>query len=139
MEINESVAQKRRRIVLEFISTNGALFDRQGSVQESWRYYQGRRLGPFFRLVFRRNGWQQSRYLGADPILAADVRRALRDLQRPRRERRLLDHLRAYARPALAEAKRVLDTELRRYGACRKGFEIRGVRRLRAALSVVSS
>jgi hypothetical protein len=127
VEIRDSVAQKREE-VLKFLADHAALLARQGSVQESWRLYRGERLGPYFRLLYRRDRKQQNLYLGADRALAEEVRTALEGLQAPLRERRELARLRAQARAALRAQKRELDQELRRLGAHLKGFEVRGWR-----------
>jgi hypothetical protein len=128
VEIPDCVGQKRAE-ALALLAARAALFSRQGSVQESWRFYHGQRRGPYFRLVWRQGGKQQSLYLGADRALAEEVRRALGELQAPLREQRALDRLRTLARAALKQHKRDLDRELRRRGAYLKGYEIRGRRR----------
>jgi uncharacterized protein with von Willebrand factor type A (vWA) domain len=90
--------------------------------------YKGKIQGPYFRLLFRHNGKQESIYLGADRIVAEEVRHRLQDLQAPLKERRALDHIREVARAALRKQMRELDRELRQLGAYRKGFEIRRLR-----------
>jgi hypothetical protein len=128
VENPDFVGQKRAE-VLGLLAARAPLLARQGSVQGSWRFYHGRRRGPYFRLVWREGGRQESLYLGADRALAEEVRRALAELQAPLREQRALDRLRTLARAALKRHKRDLDRELRRRGAYLKGYEIRGRRR----------
>src|SRR5438128_2286938 len=110
-----------------------AILSRQGSVHESWRLYKGEKLGPYFRLLYRHDGRPHCVYLGADGALAEAVRQALQELQAPRRERRALGRLRALARAALRKQKRALDGELRRRGACLKGWKVRGWRNVRGS------
>src|SRR5207253_3016118 len=83
----------------------------QGSVHESWRYAKerSRRLGLFFRMVYRQEGSQHCVYLGKDPEFAAAVRRALKEMQDPLREQKELASLKAEARASLRKSKHALD------------------------------
>jgi hypothetical protein len=129
LEKTAFVDQKRRQ-ALQFLADHAAVFCRQGSVQPSWRWYQRKKLGPFFRLVFRDGGTQSSLYLGADKELAAEVRRVLQEMQAPLRERRERDKQLALMQAALQEQKLDFDRQLRRLGLFLKGNEIRGWRSL---------
>jgi hypothetical protein len=68
---SRSADQKNARYqrVAEPILARRHVLRRQGVVVESWRYYQQRRLGPYFRVSFREQGRQESIYLG--PLEAA--------------------------------------------------------------------
>ncbi len=127
MEKSIFVDQKRR-IVRQVLAEHRALFSAQGSVQCSWRYYQGRRLGPFYRLTYRVAGRQMSFYLGENFGLAAEVEQTLRDLQAERRELRVLERQQAVLRRAFRAHKRNVDRELQKTGGYLKGNEIRGRR-----------
>jgi hypothetical protein len=118
-----SVDQNR---VLRLLADQRELFARQGGVHPSWRYYRGRRLGPFYRLLYRQDGKQRAVYLGADLALAEEVRAALGELQSPLRERRERRRLLEGARRALRAQMTELDRELKKVGLYRKGNEVRG-------------
>ena len=96
-----------------------------GRVEENWRTYRQRRLGPYYRLVFRENKQKRSIYLGRCPILAERVRRFLADLQRPARERRYLRRLRRKTRAALRLETKTLAAYLAPLGFHVKGGFIR--------------
>jgi hypothetical protein len=130
VEKAESVDQRRAR-VLAFLAGHAEALCRGGSVQQSWRYRGGRRLGPFFRLAYREGAKQCSLYLGRDPALAGEVRAALRQLQAPLRQQREADHRLAEIRAELRQQRRALDGELAQRGLRRKGSEIRGWRTLK--------
>jgi hypothetical protein len=130
MEIPDSVAQNREQ-VMEFVAAHAGQLGRQGSVHAAWRSYRGRRLGPYFRLLFRLDCRQHSRYLGTDPAFAEEIRRLLAAMQAPLREGRVLARYRAQLRAALRQQKRELDGQLRRLGLYLKGSEIRGRRKPR--------
>ena len=103
----------------------------QGAVVQTWREYAGRHLGPYFRLIFRQDGRQRSLYLGSDPQFAGVVRDLLEQVQRPLRERRSLQRLRAGLERELQRCKIAWDAELRPYGLRLKGWEVRGWRTAR--------
>lgn len=130
MEKRDSVAQKRRA-VLNLLADRQDIFARQGSVQASWRHYQGQRLGPYYQLRYREGGRQRRVYLGADGEVAADVHRILAELQTPLRARRELAALEAVARAGLRRQKRHMARELAKLGLNMKGHEIRGWRAAR--------
>jgi hypothetical protein len=104
------------------------LFARQGAVVASWRYYRGRKLGPYFRLAYRQYGRQQFVYLGREGALVQRVRAVLAHLHAPRRAARALAHARHLAMASLRTAKVRLDSGLRGWGLRLKGLEIRGWR-----------
>ncbi|MFH1922144.1 MAG: hypothetical protein ABIP48_19950 [Planctomycetota bacterium] len=109
------------------------VFATQGTVVSTSRTYRGRRLGPYFRLAFRKGGRQWSIYLGRSEGLARRVRDLLARLQHPRRWRRASRRLQAQVRASLRKAKAQLRKELAVRGITLKGWEFRGVRRAFAA------
>ena len=127
LEKNDPVGQKRAEL-LGFVTGHMDIFGRQGSVHESWRRYQGKTLGPFFRLSFRQEGKQRSRYLGSDRAFALEVRKLLRDLQAPLRQQRDLDRQLGQVRQSVQARKRAFGRQLARQGLYWKGSEIRGWR-----------
>jgi hypothetical protein len=129
MEKRKNVGQKRQA-VYRFLAEHAAVLQRQGTVQLAWRWYKGRRLGPFFRLSFRMAGRQHSIYLGTDQVLVAEVRLRLQELRAPLIERRLRDHQFALLRQSIRKHKRQFDQCLRQLGLTRKGAEFRGLRNL---------
>jgi hypothetical protein len=121
--VDQRIAQVRR-----FLNQHVLLFCRSGSVQKSWRYWNGHRRGPFFRLAFRVEREQKSLYLGGSPTLAAEVCKVLEQLQAPRREQRALARQQVRVRAAFRVHKRLFNQELRKLGLFLKGNEIRGRR-----------
>ena len=99
-----SVDQKRGEL-LGFLAAHSARFAAQGSVQESHRLYQGRKLGPYYRLSFREAGRQCSLYIGRDRVLAAEIQAQLQKLQEPRVRTRQLERCLADCRRNLQAAK----------------------------------
>jgi hypothetical protein len=130
LENPEVVDQKRARIQ-KFLADHSAALSQQGTVQCSWRYHQGRRLGPFFRLAYREGGRQCSLYLGRNPQRADEVRKVLEQLQAPRRQMLETERQLTKIKAQLKSHKHTLDGELEQRGLHRKGNEIRGWRRLR--------
>ena len=126
-EKRDPVTQKPHR-ALELIGLRPAAFARQGSVVATWRSYGGRKLGPYYRLVYREEGRQRTVYLGRAGELVDRVRAALAKLQRPIRERRRLARIGGQVRVALRREKARLGMILRRWGLYLKGFELRGGR-----------
>jgi hypothetical protein len=118
---------------LALLAARPELFQEQGSVIESWRSYRGRRLGPYFRLIYRADRKQRSIYLGSCPQLAARVRHRLEEVQKLRRERRQSIQRRAAVRTALRAQKKELATALAELGLVLKGWEARGFRARRCS------
>jgi hypothetical protein len=95
----------------------------------TWRTYRGRRLGPYFRLAYRKGRRQLSIYLGRSAELAQRVRELLADLQKDHRWRRITRRMRAEIRKSFRRSLEYLDRQLAVLGIRRKGFEFRGMRR----------
>ena len=56
---NEKDLARFRRVEL-FLLQHPQRFATQGSVAATWRTYRGRRLGPYFQLIYRRDGRKRS-------------------------------------------------------------------------------
>lgn len=114
----------------DLITDEPGMLAEQGSVVKSWRYYRGRRWGPYYRLSYRVGGRQHAIYLGVDEALADEIRQLLSDHQRQHKRRRTLARTRKQAKKSLAEERRKLREELEKVGLHLKGAEIRGLRSL---------
>jgi len=111
--------------ILAVIRANRTTFSSQGAVVATWRTYQGRRLGPYYRIAYRHGGAQQSIYLGRSSERARLVRELLAQMQQPQRDARAYQRQRAQVSAGLREAKQAWDQALRCCGLHLKGFEIR--------------
>ncbi len=101
----------------------------------TWREYQGRRLGPYYRLAWREEGRQRSLYLGRSTWVVEKVRELLANLQKELREGRVLQRLERAARAASRWSKGLVREQLGRLGLTLKGFEVRGGRLAQALLN----
>jgi len=104
------------------------LFRRQGAVVESWRSYRGRRLGPYYRLVYRGGRRNLAIYLGRSPELAEKVRALLDHFQNPIRQRRAWRRMRAGLWAEVRKQKAAWAKELAARGLALQEFEVRGWR-----------
>jgi hypothetical protein len=132
LENRKSVDQNRNDI-LRFLSDRPDIFARQGTVRESWRYYGGRRLGPYFKLSYRIGGKQQARYLGSSPEFAAEVRHKLVTMQAELRQQRRRNQELAPWYKAVSSCKQQWQLEVEKLGLRVQGYEVRGYRQLRQA------
>ena len=90
--------------------------------------HRGQRLGPYYRLAYRKNGQQRSIYLGNCLGLVERVRDALEDIQGRMRESRVISRLIQRAKEGLAACKERLRRQLATLGIKMQGWEMRGVR-----------
>ena len=94
--------------VRQLLDDRRSVFARRGSVVATYRRYRGRRLGPYYALIFREEGHrrdpQRTVYLGGNAELADAVRRVLTKTQAPR------DQIRDERR---AQRRRIAQTEAR--------------------------
>ena len=120
--------QQRVDQVCEFVQSHLGVFSRQGAIVATWREYQGRKLGPYYRLAWREEGRQRSRYLGCSTWVVEKVRELLARVQQELRQGRQLRRLERTARAAMRWSKGLLRKELGRLGLWLKGFEVRGGR-----------
>jgi hypothetical protein len=98
------------------------LFASQGRVEKCWRNYRGRRIGPYYRVVFREGKSRKSIHLGRSAELAYQVKAFLAELQRPLRQRRDTGHCRKIIRASLRAEKAKLEKLLLPLGFHMKGY-----------------
>ena len=79
---------------------------------------------PYYKLRWRCDRRQQTRYLGQDPARAERVRAALESLQRPLRAARQLTRLLGEARLRLRTAKRLLEPQAEASGCYYRGYSL---------------
>jgi hypothetical protein len=119
-----SILQKIRRLK--------HLFARQGAIVESWRYKNGQKLGPYYRLAYRAAGRQCSIYLGKSENLLRQVRRLLEKLQNPLKTSRILRRAQKAAQADLKRHMAQFRLDLLKVGLQLRGYAARGWRRFRA-------
>ncbi|MCH7525795.1 MAG: hypothetical protein IID39_00015 [Planctomycetes bacterium] len=127
MEKTEPVDQKLDEIQ-RLVESRPDVFQYQGSVVESWREYEGKRLGPYFRLAYRDGNRQRSVYLGRSVQLADAVRKLLEENHQGNVRRRELKRLQRSAKAQLREARCRWEQDLRKIGLYLHGCEVRGWR-----------
>ena len=126
--VDQKAAARLERVEAQVAAAPG-VFATGGTVVASWRTYRGRRLGPYFRLAYRKGRRQCSIYLGRSKQLAQRVRDLLDKLQEDHRWRRTSRRMRSEVRKSLRRWLEYLGRQLALLGIRRKGFEFRGVRR----------
>lgn len=92
---------------------------------ETWRSSGGRTFGPYYRLVYRKEGRRRSIYLGRSAALAEEVRALLATLQTTLNEEREWRQMRRAVKKALRAQKAAWGAELAKYGFELKGYEVR--------------
>lgn len=123
---------KRRDVLLAKIREAAPALAATGSIVETWRTYQGRRLGPYYRLAYRESGRQKTIYVGKDAELVVAARSLLEELHVNERIRRTMERQQLAVRAGLRAAKAAWAQELQKSGLTLKGYEVRGWRRLRS-------
>jgi hypothetical protein len=108
------------------------VFARQGAIVASWRTYNGRKLGPYYRLTYRVDGRQCSLYLGKSKNLLRQVRRLLDKLQNYAKTRRVLRQVKQAAQKNLRNHLAQFRIEMLRIGLQPHGYDARGWRRFLA-------
>jgi hypothetical protein len=103
----------------------GPSLAKQGSIIATWRSYEGRRTGPYFRFMYRQDRRLRSVYLGNNHDLVATIQAELDRLKEPRRRQLKFERLRRQIKRSLASQKKRLRERLREHGRDLKGFEIR--------------
>jgi hypothetical protein len=119
-----SILQKIRRLK--------RIFARQGAIVESWRYKNGLKIGPYYRLAYRAAGRQCSIYLGKSEKILGQVRRLLEKLQNPLKTRRILHRAQKAAQADLKRHMAQFRIDLLKVGLQLRGYAVRGWRRFRA-------
>ncbi len=127
LKIVDQRSATRFQRVRRLIVAHSSLFSAQGSVVASWRYRDGRRLGPYYRLAFRVGGRQRSLYLGKSETVAQKIRQLLGSLQKPLRETRQRRRLLAEALTGIRQTREQMRRRLAPLGIRLKGLELRGV------------
>lgn len=123
MEISKIVDQRVRK----FLEENEDRLARQGSIVSGYRQRDGRRWGPYFRLMCRlEDGRQTSVYLGANIALVDQVRDCLSELQAPIRDDRCLRKVRLQIRRELAIVHIGLSEQIVDFGLFLHGNDVRG-------------
>ena len=113
---------------LDFVRRNAQLFARVGSVVATYRTRGNDRFGPYYRLIYRQDQRQRSRYLGRSEELAKQVRELLRQLQKPRDDRLAIQRSHRLRKATLLRLKREWQQVIRAYGLQPHGWTVRGLR-----------
>jgi hypothetical protein len=116
---------QRRVVILESTLAREELFRHQGYVTATWRLRGGRRFGPYYRLIYRKERRLRSIYLGCSEKLAGEVRALLAALQATLHDERAWRGIRRRARIALRKQKAAWGAELAKHGFELKGYEVR--------------
>jgi len=126
-KVVDQLGDARRRIaVLEQLFAREELFRHQGIVTTMWRSRNGRRFGPYYRLLYRKEGRLRIIYLGRSAEFAEEVRSWLAAFQGPLREHREWQGVRRAMKAALRKQKAAWAEALTKYGFVLKGYEVRG-------------
>jgi len=123
---NREVVDKKAERALALIASRPELFVRQGAVVATWRWYKGRRLGPYWRLAYREAGRQCSVYLGRMGEGVEQVRQALARWQDFRRWRTTYRRPRRQVKASFRAHLARFHRQLHALGLWRKGPEVRG-------------
>jgi hypothetical protein len=112
--------------LLQKLTALRPLLARQGSIVESWRYKNGRKIGPYFRLAYRADGRQRSIYLGKSQKLLQEVRRLLQKFQKLMKTRRILRQARKTLQLGLKNHQAQFRLDLQEIGLELRGYAARG-------------
>jgi hypothetical protein len=107
------------------------VFARQGTIVASFRTYNGRKLGPYYRLAYRTEGRQRSIYLGKSKKILRQVRRLLEKLQKPMQTKRHLRHAQKTFQEVMKKHMAQFRIDLLKVGLQLRGYTARGWRRYR--------
>jgi len=124
----QTLVDQRRGRVRAFIEAHQEQLARQGSVVCSYRWRDGRKVGPYYRLAYREGTQQRSLYLGNDMELVTEIRGTLQALQQPKQQQRAVRCHKAAIRSELAKCREGLRRELAIRGLRLQGHEVRGWR-----------
>ena len=125
---NRTFVDQRRSQVRDFVKAHREQLARQGAIVSSYRWRDGRKVGPYHRLAYREGSRQRSLYLGTDMELVTEIRGTLQALQQPKQQQRAVRRYKAAIRSALAECQEGLRRELAVRGLRLQGYEVRGWR-----------
>lgn len=118
-----------------FFAKHSASLARQGAVVASWRWREGRRIGPYFRLDVRdERGRTVALYLGLESPLVAAVRARLAQQRLPHQEQQQFAEAYRILRRGQRAAQANLASELEKVGLRLQGLEVRGFALAKGAL-----
>jgi hypothetical protein len=107
---------------------------RQGTIVASFRTYNGRKLGPYYRLAYRTEGRQRSIYLGKSKKILRQVRRLLEKLQKPSKTKRFMRQAQKTFQETMKKHMAQFRIDLLKVGLQLRGYAARGWRRYRRLL-----
>ena len=123
-----------------FFARHHAALARQGAVVAGWRWQEGRRLGPYYRLDVRdEHGRKAALYLGRESPWVEDVRVRLAQLQHHRRQQQQFAQAYLIRRRHLRAAHENLAGELQKIGLRLQGSEVRGLAARKHGLAPTAS
>jgi len=124
----EHIAEKLAEIRAKLLAMQ-ELLAVGGSVRSYWKNYRGKRLGPYYRVDYHKDGRRRSLYLGSDPRLAGEVGRLLENWQRGRRQDLCVRRLRKKIRASLRQEKANLQKLLAPLGFRMKGYSFHEIKK----------
>jgi hypothetical protein len=119
---------------LNAIRTLKNIFSRQGTIVASFRTYNGRKLGPYYRLAYRAEGCQRSIYLGKSKKILRQVRRLLEKLQKTVKTKRFMCQAQKTFQKMMKKHQAQFRIDLLKVGLQLRGYAARGWRRYRRLL-----
>ncbi len=117
----EKVEARFARIQSQILARQD-IISHYGHLESYWKTYRGKRLGPYYKVVFWDAGRRKSIYFGRNEDLAKWVRELLARLQHEHRQRTYLRQLRNKIRRALRHEKAKLGEMLAPRGFRMKGY-----------------
>jgi hypothetical protein len=126
-----SLAKIRSKSPLTAIRNLKSVLARQGAIVATYRTYNGRKLGPYYRLAYRLGGRQRSLYLGKSKKILRQARRLLEKIQNSLKIHRALCHAIKTAQADLKRHMAQFRIDLLRVGLQLRGYSARGWRRFR--------
>ncbi|MBN2581188.1 MAG: hypothetical protein JXB10_19560 [Pirellulales bacterium] len=122
------------RSPLQTIRALRQVLARQGAIVASWRTYNGRKLGPYYRLAYRAEGRQCSLYLGKSSRLVRQARRLLEKIQKTTKTQRMFRNAQRVFQKYMRRHQARFRIQLLQVGLQLRGYAVRGWRRWRARL-----
>ena len=113
---------------LALVNAHPRKFAHGGLVAATWKYYKGRKLGPYYRLQFRVQGRTRHVYLGREGPRVQAVRERLAELHAVLARRRMYDKMVKRARAQVHVDLAALQRQLAAAGLRSKAIQVRGLR-----------
>jgi hypothetical protein len=113
---------------LALLNAHPRKFANVGLVVPTWKYYKGRKLGPYYRLQFRLQGRTRHVYLGREGPRVQAVRERLAELHAVLARRRMYDKMVKRARAQVHVDLAALQRQLAAAGLRSKAIQVRGLR-----------